>query len=120
MQKAELTRYQHLIEDACPYPPPEIELGFRRMFGGLGIYVRGRICAIVTNEGLALKLDDYGQDELREDAPDARNLSWTPKVLDRAALRSGRPGAAGRAGFQRSIDYVLSLPPEKKKGKGRR
>ncbi len=119
MQKEILTRYQHLIEDACPYPPPEIELGFRRMFGGLGIYVRGRICAIVTNEGLALKLDDYGQDELREDAPDARNLSWTPKYLIAPPYVVDDPALLGDW-LQRSIDYVLSLPPEKKKGKGRR
>ena len=84
------------------------------MFGGLGIYVRGRICAIVTDEGLAFKLDDYAQGELREDAPDARTLSWTKKYLiappyvvdDRDRLSDW---------IQRSVEYVVSLPPGKKK-----
>ncbi|HYO89580.1 MAG TPA: TfoX/Sxy family protein [Candidatus Limnocylindrales bacterium] len=118
MLKEELTRYQHLIEAACPYPPPEIDLAFRRMFGGLGLYVRGRIFAIVTNEGLAFKLDDYAQGELKEDAPDARTLSWTAKYLIAPAYVMDDPARLSDW-IQRSIEYVLSQPP-KKRGKGRR
>jgi TfoX/Sxy family transcriptional regulator of competence genes len=118
MELAALRQYERQIEEACPFPPPEVELSFRHMFGALGAYVRGRIFCFVTSEGLAVKLDDYGQGELREDAPDARNLSWTtkyliapPAVVDDPAQLSDWLG--------RSIEYVLSLPPEKK-GKGRR
>lgn len=108
-----LRRYQHLIEDVCPYPPPEAELNFRPMFGGLGIYTRGRIFAFVTDEGLAFKLDDYAQGELKESTPGAVNLSWTRKYLivpsyiedDQARLEDW---------IQRSLGYVWSLPPGKR------
>jgi hypothetical protein len=75
--------------------------------------VRGRIFAIVTNEGLAFKLDDYAQGELREDAPDARTLSWTkkyliapPYVVDDSARLSDW--------IQCSVEYVVTLPPKKR------
>jgi TfoX/Sxy family transcriptional regulator of competence genes len=118
VELAVLRRYEHLIEDACPYPPPEIELSFRHMFGALGAYARGRIFCFVTSEGLAVKLDDYGQGELRETAPEARTLSWTTKYLIAPPAIVDDPSQLGDW-LGRSIEYVLSLPVEKK-AKGRR
>lgn len=119
MVSERLRRYQRLIEDACPYPPPEAELSFRPMFGGLGIYTRGRIFAIVTSEGLAFKLDEYGQGELREGAPGAATLSWTRKYLIAPPYIEDDP-ARLEDWIERSLGYVWSLPPDKKPGKRRR
>lgn len=116
MPSERLLRYQRLIEQASPWPPPEIDLMFRPMFGGLGIYTRGRIFAIVTSEGLAFKLDDYAQGELKETAPDAVHLSWTRKYLIAPPYIEDDP-ARLEDWMQRSVEYVQSLPPEKKKRK---
>jgi len=36
--------------------PIEIELRFKPMFGGVGVYANGRMCMSLSNVGLALKL----------------------------------------------------------------
>ena len=113
MEKSELLHYQLLIEEAFPYPPPEVDLSFRRMFGGLGMYVRGRICAIVTNEGLGFKLDEYAQGELRGIWPEAQNISWTAKYLIAPPDVVADP-ALLTDWIQRCVDYVLSVPPKKR------
>jgi hypothetical protein len=66
----------------------------------------------VTNEGLAFKLDDYAQGELREDAPDAHTLSWTKKYLIAPPYVVEDPARLGDW-IQRSVEYVISLPPGK-------
>ena len=42
-----------LVEAAAP---PELELLFRPMFGGIGVYSRGRMFCSLSDVGLALKL----------------------------------------------------------------
>lgn len=113
-----LRQYERQIEEAFPYPPPEYDLWFRHMFGALVAYVRARPFCFVTDEGMSFKLDDYAQGELREEAPDARTLSWTRKYLIAPPDVQDDPSRLGDW-IQRSVDYVLTLPPEKK-GKGRR
>ena len=38
--------------------PPDIELRFKPMFGGIGAYADGRMCMSLSDVGLALKLSD--------------------------------------------------------------
>jgi hypothetical protein len=98
------------ITAAFPVPPPEVDLRFRPMFGGLGGYVRERIFFVLTGEGAALKFSPQSQALLRAQAPDAVHLSWTrlylivpPDIWDDDAQLG--------AWLERSIDDVLSAPP---------
>jgi TfoX/Sxy family transcriptional regulator of competence genes len=112
MSKDTVQKFRQLIEFASPYPPPEVDMTFRRMFGGAGGYVRERIFCVVTDEGLALKFAPDTQAELVQDAPEARHLSWTklylivpPYIQDDEAQFSVWVG--------RSIDDVLTMPIKK-------
>ena len=116
MDASELRQYERQIEEAFPYPPPEYGLWFRHMFGGMVAYVRGRPFSFVTDEGLSFKMDDYAQEECREEAPEARTLAWTTKYLIAPPSILDDPARLGDW-IQRSVDYVVTLPPEKK-GKG--
>jgi TfoX/Sxy family transcriptional regulator of competence genes len=44
--------------------PPEIELRFKPMFGGIGGYADGRMFASLSDVGLALKLGEPARSEL--------------------------------------------------------
>jgi TfoX/Sxy family transcriptional regulator of competence genes len=112
--REQLILHRDLIERSMPYPPPEVELNFRHMFGGMGGYVRGRIFTILVTEGVALKFPPETQSELLHQAPDAHHLVWTQQYLvvppyileDEARLSEW---------LQISIDYVLSLPLTRKR-----
>lgn len=97
-----------------PYPPPEVELNFRHMFGGMGGYVRGRIFAVIETEYIALKYPPETQQRLLQQAPDATHIFWTrqylilpPYILEDEARLS--------EWLQISIDYVLSQPLTRKR-----
>ncbi len=101
------------IEYCLPMPPPEVDLDFRQMFGGIGGYVRERIFFVLTDEGPALKFAKATQADLLQEAPDAFNLSWTrlylvvpPYIWDDDARLS--------EWLQRSVDDVLAMPKKKK------
>ena len=49
------------VELAAEALPPEIEMTFRSMFGGMGASVQGRMFASLSNIGLALKLPETMQ-----------------------------------------------------------
>ncbi|HLU08943.1 MAG TPA: TfoX/Sxy family protein [Oceanobacillus sp.] len=112
--REQLLLHRDLIERAMPYPPPEVELYFRHMFGGMGGYVRERIFAILGSEGVALKFPPETQSELLQQAPDAHHLVWTrqylilpPYILEDEARLS--------EWLQLSIDYVLSQPRKRRR-----
>ena len=112
--REQLAYHRDLIERAMPYPPPEVELYFRHMFGGMGGYVRGRIFTVLVSDGVALKFPPETQSELLEQAPDAYHLVWTRQYLilppyileDEARLNEW---------LQLSIDYVLAQPLTRKR-----
>lgn len=56
MAKETLLKARALLEDATPYPPNEIDLNFKFMFGGMGAFARGRMFAAILGEDVALKL----------------------------------------------------------------
>lgn len=57
--------------------PPDLELGFRPMFGGIFGYAAGKAFASLSNVGLALKMT--GADHVALSAvPDVKPLSYEP------------------------------------------
>lgn len=112
--KEQLAYFSSLIENAMPYPPPEVDLSFRPMFGALGLYVRERIFGFILNEGLALKYPPDTQETLLQQAPDAFHPFWTRQYLILPPYIY-EDGLRLNDWLQLSIDYVLSQPLKRKK-----
>lgn len=110
IQRAKLLYWRNRIEDCLPYPPPEVELDFRHMFGGMGAYVRGKIFAILFGDEIALKFDRRTQDALLEEAPDAQHVSWT-KLYFVLPTRIAEDDSTLGEWMRLSIDDVLNAPP---------
>ena len=58
--------------------PPELELGFRPMFGGIMGYAAGQAFASLSNVGLALKVTGADHSALSE-VPGVRPLRYEPE-----------------------------------------
>jgi TfoX/Sxy family transcriptional regulator of competence genes len=65
---------QVIVEAASP---PELELGFRPMFGGIFGYAAGQAFASLSNVGLALKMIGADHAALSE-VPDVKPLRYEP------------------------------------------
>jgi TfoX/Sxy family transcriptional regulator of competence genes len=109
------------MERACPAPPEEIDLTFRPMFGGMGVYAHGRIFASLSDVGLALKLPVEHQGALL-DEPGAKRLQYDPSmppsreyIVVPPAIVEDSPRL--EAWMERSIEYVKTLPIKKKTAK---
>jgi TfoX/Sxy family transcriptional regulator of competence genes len=120
--KAQLKPLQEALERAITAPPEALDLVFRPMFGGIGVYARGRFFASISGVGLALKLPADQQEALLSQEPDARRLQYAPDApvskeyivvpayfIDNSTLLE--------AWVENSIDYVLTLPVKKSKKK---
>jgi TfoX/Sxy family transcriptional regulator of competence genes len=59
--------------------PPDLDLAFRPMFGGIMAYADGKAFASLSDVGLALKLSGRDYAELIA-APGARALQYTPDM----------------------------------------
>lgn len=57
--------------------PPDLELGFRPMFGGIMAYAAGQVFASLSNVGLALKMTGADHAALSE-VPDVKPLRYEP------------------------------------------
>lgn len=57
--------------------PPDLELGFRPMFGGIMGYAAGQAFASLSNVGLALKITGADHAALSE-VPDVKPLRYEP------------------------------------------
>jgi TfoX/Sxy family transcriptional regulator of competence genes len=112
MTKETLQHYRQIIEFASPYPPPEVDMTFRSMFGGAGGYVRERIFCVVTGEGLALKFAPDTQAKMVQETPEARHLSWTKLYLIVPSYIQ-EDEAQFSMWVGRSIDDVLTMPIKK-------
>lgn len=99
-------RLRDIMTDAAP---PELELAFRPMFGGIMAYAEGKAFASLSNIGMALKakgplfaefLAVEGAAPLRYEpnAPPSKSYVTVPEAMlaDREALRDwiGRAAAA--------------------------
>ena len=67
-------KLQAIVEDAAP---PDMELAFKAMFGGILAYVDGRPMASLSDVGLAFKLTGAGHAELSA-LPGAKALQYEP------------------------------------------
>ncbi len=65
---------QSVMEAASP---PDLELGFRRMFGGIMGYAAGQAFASLSNVGLALKMTGADHSALSE-VPGVKPLRYEP------------------------------------------
>jgi TfoX/Sxy family transcriptional regulator of competence genes len=74
---------QSVMEAASP---PDLELGFRPMFGGIMAYAAGQAFASLSNVGLALKMTGADHAALSE-VPDVRPLRMN-RTIRRARATS--------------------------------
>lgn len=75
MAKETLLKTKALLEAAVPYPPTEIDLNFKFMFGGMGAYARGKMFAALLGEDVAFKLPP-------DEVEDAKSEGGKPWVYD--------------------------------------
>lgn len=102
----------HILDGASELPP-DVEIEFRKMFGGMGAYARGRFFASTCQEGFALKFSPE-ECETRLKMPGAMTLQHTPGVVERGYVVVP-PGviadpAALREWVEASAAYVQTLP----------
>lgn len=67
-------KLQSHVEAAAP---PDIELRFKPMFGGIGVYADGRMCISLSDVGLALKLGETDRAKLLK-LKGAKPLQYEP------------------------------------------
>jgi TfoX/Sxy family transcriptional regulator of competence genes len=125
MSKAILATSRALIEDAMPYPPNEVDLQFKFMFGGMGAFARTRIFAVILGEDIGLKLPP---DQL-DPAHAVGGVNWVYEDKGKEMVMKSYivfphaithdPQAFGEW-MRLSIDYVLSLPAKKRPAKSQR
>lgn len=101
---------------------PEIALVFRSMFGGIGVYSAGQMVASLSDRGLALKLP-ADQQELLLQEPGSERLQHEPTspvsrhyiIVPETFLSDNE---LLQPWFEKSIDYVKTLPVKKRKSAG--
>lgn len=107
------TQLQKRVEAAAP---PEIELRFKPMFGGIGVYADGRMFITLSNAGLALKLGGAQRDELlrlrgakplqyEPDAPPSKSYVVVPESMLANRTLLG-------AWIGKSAAFVKAAPPK--------
>ena len=113
--------FQALLVQAADGLPPDIDLEFRKMFGGTAAYVRGRVFAIRSTPGLSLKLAKEDQAELLEE-PGAVFLQHNPDepvskqyIVVPPHIRNDR--AALQRWVEKSANYAMTLPLPKKRSR---
>jgi TfoX/Sxy family transcriptional regulator of competence genes len=125
MSKETLVKTRALIEDAMPYPPNEVDLQFKFMFGGMGVFARTRVFAVILGEDIGVKLPPSQLDAARA----AGGMNWVYADKGKEMVMKGYiifphkithdPQAFGEW-MRQSIDYVLSLPAKKRTSNSQR
>lgn len=121
-EKHYLESLRHSLELAAEEVlPPDEELRFRAMFGGMGAYARGRMFASLSGVGLALKLGPEARGRLleqegawplryEEDGPVSKSYVVVPTAVE------GEPRLLA-PWVGRSIEYTATLPEPKRRRK---
>lgn len=92
---------------------PGSEFEYRRMFGAIGVYSRGRFFAVIGSEGLALKLAPDDHADLLS-LPGAHVWSISKQYVVAPATLDRVP--ALRPWVERSAAYAQTLPlPERRR-----
>ena len=97
---------------------PENEIIMKSMFGGVGIYGRGRMFAVIIQDGMAVKLDEVGREELIAEGGyfwqmGPQQVSKQYVVVPDHLLQP----AALQPWFERSIAYAITLPVKQKRSR---
>jgi len=123
MAATDLQPLREALEAAAhPLDPPP-DLSFRAMFGGLMVYAAGRPLAILADVGLALKIAPAEQGDLLAEegakhlqyesgAPISKQYVIVPPAFVNDPERL-------RPWLTRSLAYVQTLPPPKKRSRKR-
>lgn len=113
--------FQSLLVQAVDSLPPDIDLEFRKMFGGTAAYARGRVFAIRSMPGLSLKLSGEDQAELLKE-PGAAYLQHNPDepvskqyIVVPPHIWNDR-NALGKW-VEKSVNYAITLPLPKKRAR---
>src|SRR5262245_18630156 len=108
-----LEQFQSQIRDGASNLPPDVDIEFRKMFGGMGAYARGRFFASTCQEGFALK---YAPEECarRLKEPGALPLQHEPGVTTQGYVvvppKVVTDKAKLREWVEASIAYVQTRP----------
>lgn len=91
----------------------------KHFFSGAALYADGRFCASLTPTGFALKLPETSRDALLQEEG-AKGLQYFPNApVKKAYVVLPQPLLDNQAALcswlDKSIAYVLTLPPPKKK-----
>lgn len=101
---------------------PELELETRHMFGGLAGYTHGRVFALVTGDGLGLKLSEADQrDFLAEKGASHLRFESDGNVTTHMYVRVPAhllTSSALRPWIERSMEYVMTLPVTARRRRG--
>lgn len=119
MSEVSLEELQDRLQAAAETLNLVMDLSFKSMFGGVSGYVKGMVFASLSNIGLALKLSAADQAVLllEEEAKRLRYEPDAPKskqyiIVPNALLDDSEALAVW---VKRSTDFVLTLPPPKKR-----
>jgi len=114
---------KHILDGASELPP-DTEIQFRKMFGGMGAYARGRFFAATFPEGFALKFSPQECERRRErrhKAPGAVPPHHEPRETTSSYVTVPPAVLADpvqlREWVEASIAYVQTLPVPKRKKK---
>jgi len=93
---------------------PGSEFEYRRMFGAIGVYSRGRFFAVIGSEGLALKLAPDDRDELLA-LPGAHVWSISKQYVVVPPALDSVPALL--PWVERSAHYAQTLPLPERRGR---
>jgi TfoX/Sxy family transcriptional regulator of competence genes len=113
-----LSDFQSQILAGASSLPPDVDIEFRKMFGGMGAYARGRYFASTCTEGFALKFSP-DECETRLKVKGALPLQHEPGVTSKGYVVVPQGVLADpaklREWVEASIAYVQTLPLPKRK-----
>lgn|SRR5574341_975529 len=114
--------FQSQIGGAAADVRPDVEIEYRKMFGGMAAYARGRVFAVTSSTGFGLKLSEADRAEILQQ-PDATYLHHdgdpapSKQYIEIPSQVKDDPDRLAEW-VGRSITYALTLPlPKKKPGR---
>jgi TfoX/Sxy family transcriptional regulator of competence genes len=115
----DFTAVEMEIRDAASSLSPDIDLHFKKMFGGLGAWTRGRMFLAVTGFGVGLKLPDSEIEVLLKQG--GRILEYEVGMPMKSYVVPPddilKDPAQYRKLVERSITYCMDLPLKRKRKK---
>jgi TfoX/Sxy family transcriptional regulator of competence genes len=113
--------FQSQIGGAAADVRPDVEIEYRKMFGGMAAYARGRVFAVTSSTGFGLKLSEPDRADILQ-VEGAAYLHHDGDVVPSkqyieipAHIKTDPDRLAEWVG--RSIAYALTLPLPKRKSK---